>query len=109
MKYGHWFQREAVPDLDRRLVKNLESGAKGFKVTLSDGETFASRRVVVATGINTFANRPSAFDNIPAALASHSGEHTDLGKFSRHRVAVIGGGGRAHWNPLRCCERAAPK
>jgi FAD-dependent urate hydroxylase len=90
--YGQWFQRQVAPDLDRRLIQNVEPTAKGFNVALSDGETFTSGRVVVATGINNFANRPRVFDEIPAELASHTREHDDLGKFSGKRIAVIGAG-----------------
>lgn len=56
------------------------------------GETFASKRVVVAAGIRRFVVRPSEFDRTPAALASHSSEHTDLDKFNGQSVVVIGAG-----------------
>jgi FAD-dependent urate hydroxylase len=90
--YGHWYQRQAVPDLDRRFVRSIEPDSKGFRVTLADGESFSSRRVAVATGIDSFANRPPEFEGLPPALASHSGEHNDLSKFKGRRVAVIGAG-----------------
>jgi len=90
--YGQWYQRKAVPDLDRRLVRSIETDAWRFKISVADGESFTSRRVVVATGINTFASRPAEFDGIPSALASHSSEHTDLTKFKGQRVVVIGAG-----------------
>jgi len=90
--YGHWYQREAVPDLDRRLIHSIEALAMGFKVVVADGESFTSKRVVVATGISTFAVRPPEFDGIPSALASHSSEHDDLSKFQGKRVIVIGAG-----------------
>jgi FAD-dependent urate hydroxylase len=90
--YGQWYQRQAVPDLDRRLIRNLETDARGFKVTLNDGESFSSRRVVVATGISVFVSRPTEFAGIPPALASHSSEHNDLRKFEGQRVVVIGAG-----------------
>jgi FAD-dependent urate hydroxylase len=90
--YGQWYQRQAVPDLDRRFIRSIETDARGFKVAVADGELFTSRRVVVATGISTFACRPPEFDNIPSALASHSSEHNDLRKFKGRRVVVIGAG-----------------
>ncbi len=90
--YGHWYQRQAVPDLDRRLIRSIEAGATGFKVVVADGESFTSRRVVVATGISNFASRPPEFDGISAALASHTSQHNDLGKFKGQRVVVIGAG-----------------
>jgi len=90
--YGHWYQRQAVPHLERGQVSCIESAARGFQVCLADGETFTSRRVVIATGIGTFVSRPAEFAGIPAALASHTSEHKDLGKFCGQRLVIIGGG-----------------
>ena len=90
--YGRWFQRKAVPDLDRRQVLRVDEAARGFRVTLEDGEEYISRRVVVATGISKFVNRPAEFDGIPSSLASHSSEHRDLRRFRGQRVVVVGSG-----------------
>lgn len=90
--YGTWYQEQAVPDLDRRQVRSVESGTRGFKVILADGEEFTTRRVVIAAGISRFATRPAEFAGIPPALASHTSEHNDLRKFRGQRVAVIGAG-----------------
>lgn len=91
--YGRWYQAQAVPDLDRRGISTIEpSSGGGFKVGVADGESFTSRRVVVATGINAFASRPAEFETIPPALASHSGEHNNLLKFKGQSIAVIGAG-----------------
>lgn len=90
--YGQWYQRRGVPNVDRRCVQSIELGSDGFVVALSDEERFSSKRVVVATGISAFAARPAVFDKVPSALASHSSEHTDLKKFSRRQVIVVGCG-----------------
>lgn len=90
--YGQWFQRKAVPDVEQRRVRRVEPNSSGFVVTLDDGESFHSQRVVVATGIDSFAARPQVFHGLPTELASHSREHTDLGKFRGLSVAVVGGG-----------------
>jgi FAD-dependent urate hydroxylase len=90
--YGRWFQSQAVPDLDKRQIRSIETEARGFKVTLADGEEFTSRRVVVAGGISPFASKPGEFAAIPSTLASHTSEHKDLGKFKGQRVVVIGAG-----------------
>ncbi len=92
LDYGRWFQRQAVPNLEKRQVHNIDLDARGFKVTLQDGEEFISRRVAVAAGIGPFVSRPAEFAAIPPTMASHSSEHTDLGKFKGQRMAVIGGG-----------------
>src|SRR5438270_999210 len=90
--YGRWFQARAVPDLDPRAVRRIEVRGGGFRVVLADGEPMETRRVVVAAGIAPFAARPAAFDGLPAELASHSVDHSDLAPFAGRRVAVIGGG-----------------
>jgi hypothetical protein len=90
--YGRWYQGHAVPDLDKRQVRNIETDAGGFKVTMVDGEEFTSGRVVVAGGISPFVSKPAEFAAVPSALASHTSEHKDLGKFKGQRVVVIGAG-----------------
>jgi cation diffusion facilitator CzcD-associated flavoprotein CzcO len=90
--YGQWFQRRAVPELDRRIIRLIEPEDKGFRITLSDGEKFTSNRVVVAAGIHSFQACPPEFDRIPSALVSHSSDQKDLAKFSGKSVVVIGSG-----------------
>ncbi len=90
--YGRWYQGRAVPDLERRQVRSVELSDRGFRVTVADGEEFSARRVVVAGGISPFATRPTEFDAVPSALASHTSEHNDLRKFKGQQVVVIGAG-----------------
>ena len=90
--YGHWYQRQLVPDVDKCKVSTVDADGRNFRVTLARGETFTSRRVVLATGIGNFVWRPAEFDAVPPELASHSSEHRDLSRFNGHRVVVIGGG-----------------
>ena len=90
--YGQWYQRKALPDLDRRKITRIESDPKGFRVTLEDGDQCTSRRVVVAAGIAAFAYRPPEFDTLPSGLASHTSGHTNFKNFSGMSVLVVGGG-----------------
>ena len=92
IQYGLWYQRQAVPDLDQRKIARVETGRKGFRVILEDGEEVDSRRVVVAAGIRSFAWRPPEFQNLPPTLASHTSDHRDLRRFAGKRVLVIGCG-----------------
>ncbi len=92
IRYGQWYQQHAVPDLDRRSVERVESDGKGFRLTLADGESFTSRRVIVAVGIGAFTWRPPEFANLPVALASHSSEHHDFHRFAGKSILVVGGG-----------------
>lgn len=105
--YGRWYQRQAVPNVEKRHVKLVNADARGFKVTLADGEVFTSRRVVVATGIGIFSRQPAEFDKVPRELVSHSSEHRDLGLFKGRRVVVIGGGQSALESAALLHERGA--
>jgi hypothetical protein len=92
INYGQWFQRQVVPDLDARHVTRIEAASKCFRVMLEDGESIWAQRVIVATGIASFAWRPHQFNAVPPTLASHSSEHRDLCRFAGQRVVVVGGG-----------------
>ena len=81
IEYGLWVQQQVAPDVDKRLVKEVEAGRDGFRLTLDDGAALTARRVVVAAGIELFANRPALADKLPSELASHTGEHKDLSRF----------------------------
>lgn len=92
--YGLWYQRQVIPDLDKRKVVRVESrnGHGDFRLHLEDGDSLCARRVVVAAGIGSFAWRPPEFTGLPRSLASHTSEHQDLRRFQGKRVLVVGGG-----------------
>jgi len=90
--YGRWFQQQAVPDVDGRRVARLQQTAKGFSLSLEDGDCVHVPRVVVATGIAPFARRPPQFDGLSRELVSHTSDHRDLSPLGRQRVVILGGG-----------------
>jgi hypothetical protein len=90
--YGNWFQRQAAPELDNRLVAKVSSTPKEFLLGLEDGETVSVNRVIVATGIAPFAYIPQEFSELPKCLATHASEHKDFCGFKGKEIAVIGGG-----------------
>lgn len=90
--YGEWFQRHAVPDLDRRKVTRVAPAAAGFELRLEGGEVIEAQRVVIALGLNNQDFRPAEFIGLPVRLVSHSCEHADLSHFQGRRVAVVGRG-----------------
>lgn len=92
VEYGLWYQRQAVPNLDHRKIVRIESQAKGFGLTLEDGETIRTSRVVIAGGIGLFAWRPPEFTGLPSSLASHTSECYEFKKFAGKQVLVIGCG-----------------
>lgn len=92
VRYGHWFQQQAVPNVDSRNVIGLEKRSATFQLLLQDGECWNARRVIVAAGIAAFPWRPDEFASLPPAFVSHTSEHKDLSRFAGQRILVIGAG-----------------
>jgi hypothetical protein len=93
--YGLCFQKQFVPELETRFVTRVESRAAEFIVNLEDGETFASRRVIVAIGSSHFKYVPEALADLPTELRSHSCEHRSLDHLAGRDVVVVGSGASA--------------
>jgi FAD-dependent urate hydroxylase len=92
VNYGLWYQRQVVPDLDRRTVERVEPDSTGFRLILEDGERFKSHRVIIAVGIGAFAWRPLQFQALLSTVASHASAHRDLTQFAGKQVLVVGSG-----------------
>jgi cation diffusion facilitator CzcD-associated flavoprotein CzcO len=92
VRYGDWFQKTALPDLDTRRIMKVAPAGRGFRITLDDDQTLAARRVVVAMGLANQEYRPIQFAGLPAELVSHTADHAGLDGFRGQRVAVIGRG-----------------
>ena len=90
--YGMWVQQQVAPDADRRRVETLEAGPGRFRLTLDDSTAISARRVLVAAGIELFANRPEIAAGLPSELATHTGDHRDFSRFRGAQVLVVGGG-----------------
>jgi cation diffusion facilitator CzcD-associated flavoprotein CzcO len=105
--YGEWFQRHAVPDVDRRSVQSIAPAGGGFRLTLADGEVVTASRVVVATGLRNQEFRPPLFRDAPAALVTHTSQHRDLAVFRGKRVAVVGRGQSATESAALLAESGA--
>src|SRR5437764_12967710 len=82
IEYGLWVQAQVVPDLDTRRVDMVDGSGGGFRLRLADGSELSARRVVVAAGIAPFPRRPAFASQLPAELASHTGDHRDFCRFS---------------------------
>jgi cation diffusion facilitator CzcD-associated flavoprotein CzcO len=90
--YGHWFQQAKVPWVEPVDVAHVAPLARGFAVTLEDGERFDAERVVVATGLAGFASVPPAIAALPPDVASHTSRILNFAAFKGRDVAVIGAG-----------------
>ena len=92
VRYGLWYQRNAVSDLDQRKVMRVERDPAGFQIFLEDGEECRSRRVIVAVGIGAFAWCPPVFRDLPTSVASHTSVHRDFSRFAGKQVVIVGSG-----------------
>jgi cation diffusion facilitator CzcD-associated flavoprotein CzcO len=92
VRYGQWFQKELVPNLDERNVVTCNATGDGFLLELEGGEKVAARSVVVASGFRHSARMPPELQALPKELVSHSSAHQCFEPLSGRDVVVIGAG-----------------
>lgn len=105
--YGRWFHDQGGVAADRRKVVRVEPVAKGHRLTLEDGTSLRARRVVIATGIESYAYKPEIFRKLSTELVSHSSELRDYSALRDKHVAVIGGGQSALEATAFLCDGGA--
>jgi thioredoxin reductase len=93
--YGLAFKDRMVPELEDKMVIDVQRFADGFRLRLDDGEEVKARRVVLAVGITHFARVPESLANLPPEFLSHSYSHHDLASFKGRNVVVVGAGSSA--------------
>ncbi len=93
--YGLAFRDRMVPELEDKLVANIERSRDGFLLRLEDGETVKAGSVVLAVGITHFAYTPENLLHLPPEFLSHSARHHEVAPFQGRNVVVIGGGASA--------------
>lgn len=92
LAYSRWFVERSEIEVDRRLVSSLAADNGGFRAVLEDGEEIAAARAVIAAGTKPLKWVPPEFRELPSALASHAGDHSDLSVFEGKRLVVVGAG-----------------
>jgi len=90
--YGNWFQRGNVEWVERTDAAHIAAHARGFRITLADGECFVASRVVLATGLSFFAYVPPVLASLPTALVTHTSKIARFAAFAGRDIAVIGAG-----------------
>ena len=94
-EYGLAFRDRVVPELEDKLVINIELTPEGYLLRLDDGELVKAGRVVLAVGITHFEYVPDILAHLSPEFLSHSARHSEVGVFSGRNVVVIGGGSSA--------------
>src|SRR5262249_28071216 len=74
IRYGDWFQRTALPDLDTRHVATIEPASRGFSLALAAGTTAHARRAV----------GPAALPALERRSHRHTGPPCRRGNGPRH-------------------------
>ncbi|MFC5994834.1 NAD(P)-binding domain-containing protein [Pseudonocardia hispaniensis] len=90
--YGHWFRERATPGLEEVHVTGVSARDGGYEVELATTERVWAREVVIAAGVQHFAQVPDVLAGLPARLCTHSSAHADLGGFGGREVVVVGAG-----------------
>ncbi|WP_344528296.1 NAD(P)-binding domain-containing protein [Streptomyces albiaxialis] len=113
-RYGRWFRRELVPDLEQvRVVAVDRRRGGGFEVKLDSGDVCVARSVVVATGLSGFAYVPPVLGAAvpdgptPTGPVSHSSQHPDPARLAGREVAVVGAGQSALETAVLAAEAGA--
>ncbi|MFG3252079.1 NAD(P)-binding domain-containing protein [Streptomyces sp. NPDC048172] len=113
-RYGRWFQRRLVPDLERvRVVAVDRRRGGGFEVKLDSGDVCVARSVVVATGLSGFAYVPPSLAAAvpdgpsPTGPVSHSSQHPDPARLAGRAVIVVGAGQSALETAVLAAEAGA--
>jgi hypothetical protein len=93
IKYGRWFCQQVMVPTDTRKVGRIEAASSHqYRLVLDDGDVLRARRVVLATGIQAFAHRPTLFAGLPASLVTHTSEQRRSDTFRDKDVLIIGAG-----------------
>lgn len=98
VRYGQWFQRRWVPEVEDEQVVRVDRDRGGFRVALAGGAEFSARAVVVASGLAGVEYVPPELAEAapkgpsPEGPVSHSSQHAHFAGFAGKRVAVIGAG-----------------
>jgi|SRR5665213_450810 len=95
ISYAVAFQQRFVPSVERRIVTSVTMNEEGFSLSLDDGETFTTRKLILAIGVGYFAHVPSALSNMADTFVTHSSRHADLSAFANRDVAIVGAGASA--------------
>jgi len=107
VRYGEWFQRRAVPNVDRRMIRSVARSSKCFHLTLHDGDTINAERVIVTMGLTNQEYWPPQFSDLPRELVSHSSAVVDPAGFHGRRIAVVGRGQSACESAVLLSEAGA--
>jgi lysine/ornithine N-monooxygenase len=89
------FQKRFVPNVELQSVTSVKAHEGGFSLTLDNGESFVTQKLIIAVGVGNFTNTPAVLTGLPSNLVTHSSQHQDLSPLSDKDVAIVGAGSSA--------------
>ena len=92
LEYAEWFRQQTAIEPRDLKVRQLRRAPGGFGVQLTDGTSFTSRRVILATGHMAFRVLPPELTHLPEPLVLHSTRIGDVRRYAGRDVCVIGAG-----------------
>ncbi|WP_044640117.1 NAD(P)-binding domain-containing protein [Risungbinella massiliensis] len=92
VKYAMWFARKSGVEFTPELVTSVQSHGEHYEVITESGQTFTTKNVIIATGVEHYKYIPEMFKNLPSSLVSHTSGYLNFTQFSGKTVAVIGSG-----------------
>jgi thioredoxin reductase len=92
LEYAEWFRQQTAIEPRPVNVSQLRRVPGGFDIQLTDGTSFTSRRVILATGHMAFRLLPSELTSLPEPLVLHSTRIGDVTGYAGCEVCVIGAG-----------------
>ena len=90
--YGIWVQQNIIPTVERSDVTKVSRIKDGYHLTLSSGQELFAKRVVVATGLTSFAVIPPELAHLPNHLVTHTAEIGNFKYMGDRDVCVVGAG-----------------
>jgi FAD-dependent urate hydroxylase len=92
LEYAEWFRQQTAIEPRNLKVRQLRRVPDGFDLQLTDGTSFTSRRVILATGHMAYRWVPPELAHLPEPLLLHSTRIGDVRTYAGRDVCVIGAG-----------------
>ncbi|WP_442599956.1 NAD(P)-binding domain-containing protein [Neobacillus sp. D3-1R] len=92
VEYANWFAKKAGIEFTPELVTKVVHKDGYYKVSSENGDTFAAKNIIVATGVEHYKFLPNLFKGFPPHLVTHTSGYTSFAPFKGKKVVVLGSG-----------------
>jgi FAD-dependent urate hydroxylase len=92
LEYADWFRQNTLENIEETRVITIEGIPAGFRLTLADGRTLTSRRVVLTTGHMPFRTIPQELTTLPEPYVLHSAHVASPASYAGRDITIVGAG-----------------